>query len=69
MAKRRSSQYNGQRKKHSQKKDKGINNDQQNTMKKTKDRAKRTPLNTGGECRCSGGVAVTTSIPIVSSNG
>lgn len=35
-------------------------------MEKTKDRAKRTPLNTGGEHRFSGRVAVTKIIPIES---
>jgi hypothetical protein len=43
--------YNGQ-----QKKDKGINNDLQNISHKTKDRALRTPIITGGEPRCSGEV-------------
>ena len=34
-------------------KDKGSNRDQQKTTQKTKDRASRTPLKTGGEPRCS----------------
>ena len=37
-----------------QKKDKRTNNDLQNITQKTKDRAPRTPLKTGGELRCSG---------------
>jgi len=36
------------------KKDKRTKNDLQNTMHKTKDRATRTPLKTGGELKCSG---------------
>jgi len=35
------------------KKDKRTNNDLQSTTQKTKDRATRTPLKTGGEFRCS----------------
>jgi len=41
-------QYNGQKKK-----DKGTNNNLQNTTQKTKDLAKRTLLNIKGELRCS----------------
>jgi hypothetical protein len=44
-------QRNGQ-----SKNNKMINNDTQNTIQKTKDRATRTPLNTGGKGRCSGRV-------------
>jgi len=35
---------------------KRTNNDLQNSKQKTKDRATRTPLKTGGELRCSGRV-------------
>jgi len=42
----------GQKKKY-----KRTNNDLQNTMQKTKDRATRTPLKTGCELRCSGEVS------------
>ena len=42
-------QYNGKTKK-----DKRTNNNLQNTTNKTKDRATRTTLNSGGELRCSG---------------
>jgi hypothetical protein len=44
-------QHNGQKKK-----DKGTNNDLQNTTQKTKGRATHTSLKTGGELRCSGRV-------------
>ena len=36
-------------------------NDLQNTMQKAKDRATRTPLNTGDELRCSGRVGISSS--------
>jgi hypothetical protein len=40
-------------------KDKSTSNDIQNIKQKTKDRATRTPLNAGGELRCSGRLAIT----------
>ena len=46
-------QYNGQRKK-----DKGVNNDIQNTIQKAKDRATRNLTKTPGELMCSGIVTV-----------
>jgi hypothetical protein len=42
---------------------KDTNNDVQNVTKKTKDRATRTPLKTGGELGCSGKVGI--SAPLV----
>ena len=52
IRKLRDRQYNGQKKK-----DKKTNNDLQNTILKTKDRATRTLRKTGGELRCSGMVS------------
>ena len=46
---KKNKQHNGQKKK-----DKGKNNDQQNTIHKTEDRVTRIPLKTGSEHRCSG---------------
>ena len=43
-------------------KEQRTSNDLQNTTLKTKDRATRTPLKTGGEIRCSGKVASSCSI-------
>ena len=45
----KSKKYNGQKKK-----DKRTNNNLRNTTHKTKDRATRTPIETGGELICSG---------------
>ena len=55
-SKKKDSQYNGQKKK-----DKWTNNDLHNTTQETKDRATRTPQNTGGELRCSRKVGCTCS--------
>ena len=49
---KKNKQHNGQKKKY-----KRTNNDLQNITHKTKDRLTRTPLKTGGEIRCSGGMS------------